>query len=143
MLDCPEEMHLSDEVCLGTSLMLRMSFALCCFHILMFLMILARNDMVAAIHDGCWGTKFGLVCLLYTASFWYGNDFFLIGYLNLTKWVGTMFLIYQALLMLIVAYKINEQLVSNAVNDTTNCSGIILILMTLIYTSGNGYWMVQ
>ena len=45
--------------------------------------------------------------------------------------------------MLIVAYKINEQLVSNAANDTTNCSGIILILMTVIITSGNGYWIVQ
>lgn len=77
----------------------------------MFLIILARNDMVASIHDGCWGSKFGLVVLLFLASFWYGNDFFVIGYLNLTKWVGTIFLIYQALLMLIVAYKINDQLV--------------------------------
>lgn len=64
--------------------MLRMSFALCCFHVLMFLIILARNDIVAEIHDGCWATKFGLVILLFIASFWYGNEFFVIGYLNFT-----------------------------------------------------------
>jgi hypothetical protein len=109
----------------------------------MFLLILARNEIVAAIHDGCWAVKFTVVCLLYIASFWYGNDFFMIGYLNLTAWIGAFFLIYQALLMLVVAYKINEQLVKNAVEDNTNCSSVILVLMTLGITAGNLYWVIQ
>lgn len=81
--------------------------------------------------------------LLFFASFWYGNDFFVIGYLNVTSWIGTIFLIYQALLMLIVAYKINEQMVQNAMNDSTNCSSVILVILTALLTGANIYWAVQ
>lgn len=94
-------------MCLGASNIIRMSFILFLFHLLVFIIILARNSVVAAFHDGCWFTKFLLVLAGYIGSMWIPNGF-MIGYLQLTKWVSLFFLIYQALLMLIVAYKIND-----------------------------------
>ena len=117
--DCPAEFNLGldENACLGTALMLRMSFALCIFHTLVFLIILARNDLVAAFHDGCWGTKALFVTLIFIVSLWFSNDFIMGGFLKMTKWISMIFLLYQALLMLVVAYKINDSLVSNAEND--------------------------
>lgn len=143
--DCPPEFNLGldENACLGTALMLRMSFALCIFHSIVFLVILARNDIVAAFHDGCWGTKTILVCTIFIISLWFSNDFIMGGFLKLTKWISMIFLLYQALLMLIVAYKINDALVSNANNDEGQCSSIILVAFTLVLTCFNGYWIVK
>lgn len=138
---CPDQLQLSPEVCLGTSLMLRMSFALAIFHTFVFILILARNDIVASFHDGCWGTKFFLVSAIFVFTMWVSNDFFLLTYLNFTKWVSVIFLIYQALLMLIVAYKINDTLVSNANQD--QCSSIILVAVSLILTGFNIWWIIK
>jgi len=45
--------------------------------------------------------------------------------------------------MLIVAYKINDTLVSNYQADTGACSGIILMGTTLVISGGNLYWIIQ
>ena len=79
--DCPESFKLDDNACLGTALMLRMSLSLCIFHTLVFLIILARNDLVAAFHDGCWGTKTILVSSIFVMSLWFSNDFVMGGFL--------------------------------------------------------------
>lgn len=84
-----------------------MSFALFCVHLLIFLIILSRNKTAAAFHDGCWLTKSLMVAGLFTGSMWISNGF-MEGYLVITKYIGTMFLIYQAMLMLISAYKVND-----------------------------------
>lgn len=101
------------DVCLGVSLMARISFILALFHIFIFLITLARNEIAASFHDGCWGTKFLLVAGGYIGSLWISNDFMLGFYMDFTQYVGMFFLIYQALLMLIVAYKVNDTLVGN------------------------------
>jgi hypothetical protein len=43
MMTCPPEMGLNEELCLGTSLMLRMSFSLFILHLLIFIVTLGRN----------------------------------------------------------------------------------------------------
>lgn len=118
-----------------------MSFALFCLHIFVFLIILARNSMAASFHDGCWFFKFLFTIALFIGSMWISNDF-MKGYLHLTQWVSSFFLIYQAMLMLVVGYKINDTLVRNYEADTTHCSGIILILVTLSITGLNIWWII-
>lgn len=44
--------------------------------------------------------------------------------------------------MLVVAYKINEALVSNYERDRGGCSGIILIVLTAIFTGISITWLV-
>lgn len=140
MLDCPETSG-GTSACLGASAIVRMSFSLFCIHLLVFLLILARNSTVAAFHDGCWGTKFLLTLALFIGSMWISNDF-MKGYMVMTRVVSTFFLVYQAMLMLIVGYKVNDTLVRNYEQDTSNCSGIILMLVTIVLTVINAWWMI-
>lgn len=93
-----------------------MSFILTIFHAFIFIITLARNEMAGAFHDGCWGFKSLLVGGLYVGSFWIDSSFFN-GFATFSKYVSVVFLIYQALLMLVVSYKINGTLVSNYAKD--------------------------
>ena len=111
----------SKSACLGASSIIRMSFVLLLFHLTVFLIILARNEMAAAFHDGCWMFKSLVVMAGFIASMWIPNDT-MIMYLNFSKYLSAIYVLYQGLLILIVAYKINEQLVRNYENDDTCCS---------------------
>jgi len=139
-MNCPEQSG-GESACLGASVIIRMSFTLCCFHIFVFLVCLARNEMAAGFHDGCWGVKFLFVFGLFTGSMWINNNF-MKGYMDMTRVVSTFFLMYQALLMLIVSYGINDRLVLNVKNDKGKCSAIILILVMLGVTVINVWWIV-
>lgn len=120
-----------------------MSFALACVQLLVFLICLARNEMASKFHDGFWCIKFLLVAGLLIGSLWITNDFF-IDYLHFSQWVSFFFLCFQAMLMLIVAYTINDTLVRNVDVDggKMGCSAIILISLTLILFGGNITWIV-
>ena len=82
------------------------------FHLAVLIIILPRNHFVAIFHDGCWLTKFVVVLGVLVGSFWIENGFFH-GFMNFCRYVSILFLFYQALLMLIVAYKVNDTLVGN------------------------------
>jgi hypothetical protein len=143
-LQCPDSSG-DGSSCLGPSAIIRMSFVLACFHLVVFFVILARNTAAAVFHDGCWMTKFVLILVAFSGSLWIPNSFFL-GYMDFTRYVSIIFLLVQGMLMLIVAYKINERLISNYENENPSngvgCSGIIIILITVLLTSGNLTWTV-
>jgi len=119
-----------------------MSFILVLFHTLIFLITLARNDMAAQIHDGCWAAKSLIVLSSWIAAWWMPNSFFDNFFLPVAMYISVIFLIYQVLLMLAAAYKINDRLVTNVSKDTGKCSSIILIFLTLCVTAGYISWMV-
>ena len=131
MIDCPGASG-GESSCLGASAIIRMSFALAIFHTFILLIILTRSQMAALFHDGCWCVKIMIVSAVFTGSMWISNDF-MKGYLQFTKYLSAVFLGYQAILMLTVAYSFNARLVSNFLKDTTKCSQIILILVTLSF----------
>lgn len=116
-MQCPSESG-GEAACLGPSAIIRMSFVLACFHVLVFCVILARNTPAAIFHDGCWGTKFLFVLAFFIGSMWIDNSFFK-GYMHFTRVVSIFFLLLQALMMLVVAYKINETLVGNYENENS------------------------
>lgn len=97
--------------------------------------------MAAAFHDGCWMAKSLLVAAGFIGSMWIPQSSMIL-YLNLAKWLSALYVLYQGLLILIVAYKINERLVHNYENDETCCSQAILLGFTLIITVGNITWIV-
>lgn len=121
-----------------------MSFALACLHTLVFLICLARNEMAAKFYEGCWCFKFLVVAGMLIGSLWIKNEPFFYGYLHFSQWVSFFFLCFQAMLMLIVAYVINGNLIKN-VNvengEAMSCSGIILISSTIILFVGNVTWI--
>lgn len=65
--------------------------------------------------------------------------------MSFARYVSIPFLIIQAMLMLIVAYNINDTLVGNYESegvDGLGCSGIIVIFVTGILTIGNVVFLV-
>ena len=132
--------HKSDE--LAIQFVGRMSFILLLFHALIFLICLARNEMAAQVHDGCWGAKALLVAGGYIGSWWIPSSFFNDFYLPVAKILSAVFLLYQVLLMLSAAYKVNERLVKNAENDNSKCSAAILIAVTLAVFAGDLAWLI-
>jgi hypothetical protein len=91
---CPNEDDPNMKTaCLGASNIIRMSFVLFLFHLFIFILILSRSQMAAAFHDGCWLTKSALVFGGWVASMWISSDF-IQGYLVVTKWLSTVFLVY-------------------------------------------------
>jgi hypothetical protein len=56
--------------------------------------------------------KFLIVMVGFAGTLWIPNSFFK-GYMEFSRYVSIIFLLVQAMLMLIVAYKINETLVKN------------------------------
>ena len=108
-------------------------------HIIIFFVVLFRTTVSAIIHDGWWGFKYLLVFGIFFGSLFIDNEFFK-GYMSLARYVSIPFLIIQAMLMLIVAYTVNDTLVGNfqAENaDGIGCSGAIMIFMTGVITIGN------
>lgn len=63
-------------------------------------------------------------------------------YLKVAVVISVVFLIYQALLMLVVSFKVNETLVNNYNEDESKCSGIILMTTTVAITLSNLLWIV-
>mmetsp|Transcript_33984 Transcript_33984/g.33132 ORF Transcript_33984/g.33132 Transcript_33984/m.33132 type:complete len:84 (+) Transcript_33984:425-676(+) len=67
---------------------------------------------------------------------WIPNSFFK-GFMNFALYTSLIFLIYQALLMLIVAYKLNDVLIGKY--NETHAPGLaaVVIALTVIISGGN------
>lgn len=139
-MQCPDVSG-DGSACMGASAIIRMSFVLACFHLVVFLVILARNTAAAVFHDGCWFTKSMMVLGFFIGTMWIPNWWFQ-GYLSFARYISIIFLIYQALLMLVVAYKINETMVGNFEREQGGCSGGVLIGLTVFITLINITWGV-
>ena len=142
--ECPEASG-SGSACTGASALVRTSWSLAIFHTIMLIIVSLRNDFAAAFHDGCWGAKFLIVSGILIASLWIPNDPVMNGYLQFARIVSIFFLMYQALLILVLAYTLNETLVGNVDRDGGNafsCSGIILITIFVLSFAGNITWIV-
>ena len=142
-LQCPEESG-GGSACMGVSAIIRMSFTLMVFHALVFIVCLARNDMAAIFHDGCWLFKNMMIFCFFIGMLFVRNEFFR-GYASFARYVSIIFLFYQAILILIVAYKVNSRLVSNFDNDEregSSCSAIILIGVTAVITILNVIFII-
>ena len=140
---CPEE--IGGASCAGASALIRISWALALFHVFMLFIVALRTSWAAAFHDGCWGVKFIVVAALWISSLWIPNDPVMNGYMSFSRIISVVFLMYQALLILVVAYNLNDVLISNVEKEggsACTCSGIILIIIFLSVTAGNITWLI-
>jgi hypothetical protein len=139
-LKCPDSAG-GGANCMGPSVIIRMSFVLATMHVIVLIFASTRGTVAAIFHDGCWGTKFLYVLGFFIGSIWIPNSFF-IGYLTFAKYVSFLFLFMQGMLMLMVAYKINDGLVGNYERDGSQCSAIVIIFFTGTFTIGSVVWLV-
>ena len=91
--ECPEELG-GGSACAGASALIRTSWALAIFHIIMLIVTALRNNCAAAFHDGCWGIKFLMTFGILVASLWIPNDPVMNGYLEFARIVSVIFLMY-------------------------------------------------
>ena len=143
-IGCPDSMG-GGTACAGTSALIRISWALAIFHVGMLALVALRTSWAAVVHDGCWGFKMLIVGGIWFVSLYIPNDPVLNGYMAFARIVSIIFLMYQALLVLLVAYSLNDLLVSNVEKEgggACTCSGIILIVIFLLITAGNITWLI-
>jgi len=102
-----------------------------------------RNDTAAILHDGWWTLKFFIVAALFVSSFWIPNENTIIGYMEFSRYVSVIYLSYQGMLMLIVAYVINNSLVTAAgKTEGFGFSAFLLVAFFVLFTGGNITWLV-
>ena len=139
-LECNTESG-GGSACFGTSAVLRMSFVLFIFHLFVILTILPKLPCSSVFHDGCWTFKFLLVICLYIAVFWIPNEFYW-GWAHFSRIVSGFYLIIQVILLIIVAYTLNDKLVDEFENGNGFLGGI-LIALTAIFTLGTIAFIVM
>ena len=93
--------------CFGTSAVLRASFVLFLYHIVILLLLIPRGDCSSAIHDGFFTAKGFLICAAYIGTFWIHNDFF-IGWADFCRGGSIIYLPIQGYFLLNFAYLWND-----------------------------------
>ena len=92
-LECPVESG-SGDACFSASGLIRISLVLAIFQLVIFLIVLMRNDAAAVIHDGWWGLKFIVVGCMFAGSMWIPNEPYIVQYMKFSRLVSIVFLSY-------------------------------------------------
>ena len=101
-MECNEDSGGGDH-CLGTSAVMRASFILFLYHILILICLIPRAHCSSYIHDGFFLFKFLLIFGGYVGTFWISNDFFA-GWAEFCRGGSILYLIIQAYFLLNFAY---------------------------------------
>jgi len=104
-----------DDGCKGAAGVYRVSFCTATF----FLVMALATRASPAFHDGFWGAKFlGWIVLLVISAFVPNYVFDADGYLWVARFGGFLFVILQQVLLIDLAYYVNESLVALGDNDS-------------------------
>lgn len=130
-LNCPD--GVTKDACLQISAVYRMSFALAIFHFLLFLICLCKGPLPTAIHEGAWPIKIAFLVGLYVISFLIDNSVLKVyGYITMVA--SGLFLIYEMVLLIDLAYTWNNHWVSAYDSGkSSGCWMALLIIFTVIF----------
>ena len=148
-----------DGTILGVRVVLRMCFSLAIFHTIVFLFSLPGflskdrqrgrewschiGNWSEIFHDGFWTLKILMILGLFLMSNGISNDYYNTTYLAVSRFFSVVFLNGQGLMVIIIAYKINDFMVSALELDQGICTSVILVLMTFSLIGFNGYIIVS
>ena len=113
------------HACFGTAAVLRASFVLFFYHILILLFLIPRGQCSSAVHDGFFTLKFLVIMAAYVATFWMSNEFF-VGWADFCRVGSIFYLIIQGYFLLNFAYLWNDKLVAVA-TTTGSCYANFLL----------------
>ena len=135
-IKCPK---FGEASCFGASLILRISFSLLILYVLVWLLMLPKDDFSFKANKNCWIVKYLLPLFLTIIWFFIGNDFF-VGYARVSQYGGIIYLIFQDL-----AY--NEYFIRWSVNmgikaRGTVCYVIIYWLMVAFFNTGTIIFLI-
>ena len=129
--------------CFSASGLVRMSWSLALFQIVILIVTIFKTDWAAVVHDGWWTVKFLLVVGLFISSFFIYNEPVMDYYLFGARYVSVMYLKYQAMHILVLAFIINNNLVKKAnESDGISWAKILLVVLFLLISFGNLAWII-
>jgi len=124
------------QTCIGISAVYRTSITLVVFHLLLGLLCTCKGELINSINEGAWPLKFIVVIALFFLSFIFTNSFF-IGYGYFAMVGSFIFIIFEAILLIDMAYSWNEAWVGNYnESNGSGCSTTMLIIFTAGFTGG-------
>ena len=121
-------------VCLGVSSVYRMSFALAIMHFLILLACLSKSEFSKTVNEGCWCLKILLIFAIWILFFFVPNSFFEV-YSDFAKFIGALFLLFQIIMLVDLAYMWGENWMLKYENNE-KFYAILLILFTVICNVG-------
>jgi hypothetical protein len=98
-----------NDDCFGQVSVLRMSFSLVLFHLVMLLILVPRQEVCGQINDGCWVLKYIILIGLYIASWFISQPFFVV-WGNICRAFSILYLFGQSYFIANLAYLWNEKL---------------------------------
>ena len=137
---CPNGEDIS--VCLGISIVFRISLSLAALHLLMFLICLCRNPVTAALNDGALMLKAIIVIALNVGFLFIPNNVFKIdGYICMGA--SFLFLSWQLIILVDLAYTWNSKWVESYDGaEGGKCWGVTLIIFTVLFYGAGAALMV-
>lgn len=138
-IDCPNNDDLS--VCLGVSLIVRVSLALFGLHVLVLLLILPRTYCSKVVNEACFLLKLLLVLAAVIALMFLDNKYLSV-YVQISVIASLFFLIYQAVALIDFSYIMNEKLVREY-HRGKKCYGALLIILSLLLLALNMWLLVD
>mmetsp|Transcript_15988 Transcript_15988/g.15707 ORF Transcript_15988/g.15707 Transcript_15988/m.15707 type:complete len:196 (+) Transcript_15988:246-833(+) len=115
---------------MGISAVFRMSMVLALFHLsLAIILAISKTfdtEAGSVLNDGCWSFHFIAIAVLFIASFWITTDIIIV-YAYISRFVSMIFLIFQGICILSLAYKFNEFLVE-FYNESGSTTSLILLI---------------
>lgn len=122
------------SACFGVSAVLRMTFALFLFHLLILLLIIPRGEVSAVIHDGFWCCKFLLMLGTFIAFFFIHIDVFDV-WMEICRFVSICFLFLQVLYIVTGSFSFNDYM-KLAYSDNEGCGNWFLLIYAVILNVG-------
>ena len=131
-INCPD----GTEAWFGISAVYRMSFALVVFHTLMLIILLIckglESEIGPILNDGCWTFNIMIIFTVFVASFWIDNKYIMY-YGYFWRLASALFLIFQGIWILSIAYKLNRSLVDYHSSTGSGYSMAILLAVTALF----------
>ena len=101
-LDCPKDQNI--ELCLGISLVVRVSLSILILHIIIFICLLPKNNFSLFINERFFFFKFFLI-FVFTFGFLFIDNYYLFFVVKISTYLSLIFLIIQSVSLIDFGYK--------------------------------------
>lgn len=95
-------------------------------------------------HDGWWGLKIILICLMYIGFFFVPHNVFRV-WGHICRVGSVLFLIVQAYFILNACYTVNDFFIARTdkgKDADKNCAWVLILTITIVLSLASGTWLV-
>ena len=134
-LNCPTDSDIS--ICLGLSLIVRISVSLFFLHFIIMILLFTRDSFAKFINEECFCVKILFVVVLTFILLFVDNVVFFY-YVKFSSYISVVFLLYQSILLIDFGYVWNETWIGKYYKGTT-FYGFLLIFFTIAFSFLTGF----